>query len=196
MAHSRAKYAAPRYRSKDYTHGSRKTVQVRAASVFPSGVRHHVVDVDPCIRRRSQSGRAAFERGPLPPPGRPAARNAGSRFCTVRSALFSFSFGPTLAGIIVTALVLAVLMILALTFGVVGWTIVLTWIYNNTTSLFWIILLHGYGAMVQSYLVLSSNNYMAPVAYGILPWVLAAYVLKQYGAETLARPATVEPASS
>ena len=91
---------------------------------------------------------------------------------------------------------LAVLMILALTFGVVGWTIVLTWIYNNTTSLFWIILLHGYGAMVQSYLVLSSNNYMAPVAYGILPWVLAAYVLKQYGAETLARPATVEPASS
>ena len=90
----------------------------------------------------------------------------------------------------------AVSILLGLTFGIVGWTIVLTWIYNNTTSLFWIIILHGFSNTVQSYLVLSSNNYMAQVAYGVLPWAIAVYVLKRYGAQTLARPAQVEASAS
>jgi len=81
-----------------------------------------------------------------------------------------------------------------LTVGIVGYTIVLTWIYNNTQSLFWIVVLHGYANAWQSYAVLSSGLFMAQVAYGVLPWLLAVWVLKHYDVETLTR--RISPASS
>lgn len=92
---------------------------------------------------------------------------------------------PYLAGTLTVPMAIAV--VLGLTFGAVGWTIVLTWIYNNTGSLFWIIVLHGFYNWVMSYLVLSSGNHMAQVASGVLPWAIAVVVLKKYGAETLTR---------
>ncbi|WP_257879846.1 CPBP family intramembrane glutamic endopeptidase [Kocuria flava] len=91
--------------------------------------------------------------------------------------------GPYLRGQLSVPMVVAVL--LGLTVGIVGWTIVLTWIYNNTGSLFWIIVLHGWANTVQSYLVLSSGSFTAQVAYGVLPWVIAVVVLKRYGPATL-----------
>ncbi|WP_426226185.1 CPBP family intramembrane glutamic endopeptidase [Pseudarthrobacter sp. DSP2-3-2b1] len=90
---------------------------------------------------------------------------------------------PYLAGLLTVPMAVAI--VLGLTFGAVGWTIVLTWIYNNTGSLFWIIVLHGFYNWVMSYLVLSSGNYLAQVASGILPWAIAVGVLKRYGPETL-----------
>lgn len=78
-----------------------------------------------------------------------------------------------------------VMILLALTLGIVGWTIVLTWFYNNTKSLFLIIFIHGFMNTLQSYLILSSNNQIAPMLYGILPWVIATYLLKKYGGKTL-----------
>lgn len=75
--------------------------------------------------------------------------------------------------------------LVGLTIGVVGYTIVLTWFYNNTGSLFWVVILHGYANLWQSYAVLSSGSFMAQVAYGVLPWVLAASLLKKYDVETL-----------
>lgn len=90
---------------------------------------------------------------------------------------------PYLAGTLTAPMAIAV--VLGLTFGAAGWTIVLTWIYNNTESLFWIIVLHGFYNWVMSYLVLSSGNYLAQVVSGVLPWAVAAFVLKKYGAETL-----------
>lgn len=74
---------------------------------------------------------------------------------------------------------------LGLTLGIVGWTIVNTWLYNNTRSVFLLILLHGWGNAVHSYLVLSSNNYAAQTLYGILPWVIAILLLRVYGKENL-----------
>lgn len=103
---------------------------------------------------------------------------------------------PYLLGELTLPLVITTL--LALTLGIVGWTIVLTWIFNNTGgSLFWIIVLHGFGNWVQSYLVLSSGNYMAQVAYGVLPWAIAIVVLKKYGSATLtgSNGAAVTPTS-
>jgi len=91
--------------------------------------------------------------------------------------------GPLLQGDLHVGLVIPVL--LALTFGVVGWTIVITWIYNNTQSVFWIIVLHGWNNTVQSYLVLSAEQYAAQVIFPILPWAIAIWLLKKYGAETL-----------
>lgn len=78
-----------------------------------------------------------------------------------------------------------VMILLALTLGIVGWTIVLTWFYNNTKSLFLIIFIHGFMNTLQSYLILSSNNQIAPMLYGILPWIVATYLLKKYGGKTL-----------
>lgn len=79
----------------------------------------------------------------------------------------------------------AITMLLGLTLGTVGWTIVLTWIYNNTKSLFLIILLHGFGNFVQSYIVLSTNSFTAQIIFGVLPWVIAVFLLKKYGSKTL-----------
>lgn len=90
---------------------------------------------------------------------------------------------PYLAGRLTIPLAIASL--LGLTLGIVGWTIVITWIYNNTGSLFWIVLLHGYYNWVHSYLVLSSGSATVQVLAGVLPWVLALVVLKRYGAATL-----------
>ena len=82
-------------------------------------------------------------------------------------------------------LLLAGTSLLGLTFGIVGWTIVITWVYNNTQSVFWMILLHGLVNTVQSYLVLSSNNQPAMAIWALIPWAFAIYLLKKYGGETL-----------
>lgn len=75
--------------------------------------------------------------------------------------------------------------IVGLLLATVGWTIVNTWVYNNTRSLFLIIILHGWTNAVQSYLVLSSGNMTAMTMFGVLPWALAIYLLKKYGKENL-----------
>ena len=75
--------------------------------------------------------------------------------------------------------------LLGLTFGIVGWTMVNTWIYNSTESTWLIILLHGWGNAVQSYLVLSQTNFVAHTLYGLLPWAIAIYLSKKYGDENL-----------
>lgn len=93
---------------------------------------------------------------------------------------------PYLRGELNLGLVVPILA--GLTFGIVGYTIALTWIYNNTGSVFWIIVLHGWANTVQSYLVLSSGSYVAQLAWGVLPWAVALYVLKHYDAETLTHP--------
>lgn len=74
-----------------------------------------------------------------------------------------------------------------LALGTVGMTIVFTWLYNNTRSVWLMILLHGWGNTVQSYLVLSSNNLAAQAFYGSLPWLIAIVLLWVYGKENLAR---------
>jgi membrane protease YdiL (CAAX protease family) len=86
--------------------------------------------------------------------------------------------------------------LVGLTFGVVGYTIVLTWLYNNTGSLFWIVILHGYANAWQSYIVLSSGSFTAQVVYGVLPWILATWVLRKYDVQTLTHrtPPTAAPA--
>lgn len=79
----------------------------------------------------------------------------------------------------------AAISLVGLTIGIVGYTIVLTWFYNNTRSLFWIVILHGYANAWQSYVVLSSGSFMAQVIYGVLPWVFAVWLLKRFDVETL-----------
>lgn len=75
--------------------------------------------------------------------------------------------------------------LLALTLGIVGWTIVLTWVYNNTQSVWLIILLHGWDNTVRSYLVLSQPNFLAMSLNTLLAWALAVFLAKRYGDENL-----------
>lgn len=79
----------------------------------------------------------------------------------------------------------AVSTLFGLTLGIVGWTIVITWIYNNTKSLFWIVILHALSNTFQSYLILSSNNQPAMAVWTLIPWAFAIYLLKKFGGETL-----------
>jgi uncharacterized protein len=79
-----------------------------------------------------------------------------------------------------------------LVLGIVGWTIVNTWVYNSTESVFLMILLHGWYNTVNSYAILSSGNALAQTLSGFLPWALALILLRVYGGEHLAaepRPA-------
>jgi len=76
-------------------------------------------------------------------------------------------------------------LIVGLLLGTVGWTIVNTWVYNNTQSLLLMIILHGWTNTVQSYLVLSTGNMAAMSIFSILPWALAIYLTKKYGKENL-----------
>jgi uncharacterized protein len=73
-----------------------------------------------------------------------------------------------------------------LVLGTVGWTMVNTWVYNSTESVFLMIVLHGWYGTVNSYLVLSSQNALAQTLSGILPWALAIVLLRIYGGEDLA----------
>ena len=79
------------------------------------------------------------------------------------------------------SLILVGTSLLGLTLGIVGWTIVITWVYNNTKSVFWMILLHGLVNTVQSYLVLSSGNQPAMAIWALIPWAFAIYLLTGRG---------------
>lgn len=80
---------------------------------------------------------------------------------------------------------IAISLLFGLTLGIVGWTIVITWIYNNTKSLFWIVILHAVSNTFQSYLILSSNNEPAMAVWTLIPWAFAIFLLKKYGGKTL-----------
>lgn len=73
-----------------------------------------------------------------------------------------------------------------LTVGIVGWTIVNTWVYNNTGSVFMVILLHGWNGAAQSYFILAQPNFLAASLFTLLPWGIAIYLSKRYGDENLA----------
>lgn len=76
--------------------------------------------------------------------------------------------------------------LIGLVLGIVGWTMVNTWVYNSTESVFLMIVLHGWYNTVNSYLVLSSQNAVVQTLSGILPWALAIVLLRVYGGEDLA----------
>lgn len=80
---------------------------------------------------------------------------------------------------------IAISLVFGLTLGIIGWTIVNTWIYNNTQSVFWIIVLHALSNTFQSYLILSTQMDASMGVWTLIPWVLAIYLLKKYGGETL-----------
>jgi hypothetical protein len=99
---------------------------------------------------------------------------------------------PYLTGELTPGVALSLL--LALTVGIVGWTIVLTWFFNNTGSVFWVIVIHGWLNTLQLYLVLSSGSYAANVFYVLLPWALAVYLLKRFAPVTLRGEKSLGPA--
>ncbi len=76
--------------------------------------------------------------------------------------------------------------LVALTVGIVGWTIVITWIYNSTESVLLVIVLHGWFNTVQSYLILSQPDPVGQTVYGVLPWAIAIFLSRRYGDDDLA----------
>ena len=76
--------------------------------------------------------------------------------------------------------------LVGLVLGIVGWTIMNTWVYNSTESVFLIILLHGWYGTINSYMLLSFQNGVLQTLSGLLPWALAIILLRVYGGEHLA----------
>src|SRR5918992_678436 len=88
--------------------------------------------------------------------------------------------------------------LLGLVFGVVGWTIVNTWIYNSTESIFLMIVLHGWYNTVNAFLVLPFENMTVATVNAVLPWAVAVFVSKRHGDEHLTdspRPTRTVPTS-
>jgi hypothetical protein len=73
----------------------------------------------------------------------------------------------------------------ALTIGIVGWTIVNTWLYNSTRSVLLLVLVHASYVAVQSYLILSLGNPIIATIYSVVPWGIAIFLVKRYGEEHL-----------
>jgi len=81
-----------------------------------------------------------------------------------------------------------------LVMGTVGWTIVNTWIYNSTESVFLMVLLHGWYNTVNAFLVLPFENMMVATVNAVLPWAIAVFVSKRHGDDDLAdRPRATLP---
>ena len=76
--------------------------------------------------------------------------------------------------------------LVGLTVGIVGWTIVNTWVYNSTRSVLLLIVLHGWSNTVQSYLILSQPRPVAQTLYMLLPWAIAIILSRRYGDDDLA----------
>ena len=117
------------------------------------------------------------------------ARYSAARSSWILGALWGVWHFPSIAyynlanGVPAPALVP---ILAGLVLGIVGWTMVNTWVYNGTESVFLMIVLHGWYNTVNSYLVLSSQNALAQTLSGILPWALAIVLLRVYGGEDLA----------
>ena len=85
-----------------------------------------------------------------------------------------------------------------LVMGTVGWTIVNTWIYNSTESVFLMIVLHGWYNTVNAYAVLPFENMTVATVNAVLPWAVAVFVSKRHGDEHLTdspRPTLTVPTS-
>ncbi len=63
-----------------------------------------------------------------------------------------------------------------------GIAVIYTWFYNNTESVLLAILFHMTTNVVMAYLQTSPA---LTFITGIMPWVIAIFLLKRYGAETL-----------
>lgn len=114
------------------------------------------------------------------------ARNSADRSSWILGPLWGLWHLPFLVFLNLSQLLAVIPLLVALILGIVGWTIVNTWIYNSTRSVLVMILLHGWYVVVQSYLILSQSNPLIATAYSLVPWVIAILLVKRYGEENIA----------
>jgi hypothetical protein len=85
-------------------------------------------------------------------------------------------------GIIATIFSLA-----GFTMAIIGQTIIYTWLYNNTKSVFITILHHAWGNTATTFILgtVATHNPVIGLFTGIVTWGLAFLLLKKYGGKTL-----------
>lgn len=70
--------------------------------------------------------------------------------------------------------------------AIVGFTIIFTWLYNNTKgSLLLAVVLHGWYNVVQTYAITAFGSMLVATIFNVIPWVLALWLLHKYGSENL-----------
>ncbi|MDZ7725775.1 MAG: type II CAAX endopeptidase family protein [candidate division KSB1 bacterium] len=75
------------------------------------------------------------------------------------------------------------------TMVMIGQTIIYTWFYNNTKSIFITILHHAWGNTATAFILgtVATHNPMIGLLSGIFTWAIAALLLKIFGGETLTK---------
>jgi membrane protease YdiL (CAAX protease family) len=78
---------------------------------------------------------------------------------------------------------------------IIGFSVLYTWVYNNTWgSLFLIVLFHAVMDIVVSTILPTSTTWIVPILTLILLWVVVALVVVMAGAARLSRSSTLAPA--
>jgi len=90
---------------------------------------------------------------------------------------------PEMVGVALGATILISLFQHAL--STAGISFVYTWLYNNTESVFICIVFHAFTNLVTTYVQFILPHQGLSVVLGIMPWIIAFALRKQYGKETL-----------
>ncbi len=101
-------------------------------------------------------------------------------YLTISTAVIPGDTPPELVVVALSIATIQTLFLHAVTSA--GIAVIYTWFYNNTESVLLAILFHMTTNVVMAYLQTSPA---LTVITGIMPWVIAIFLLKRYGGETL-----------
>ena len=75
------------------------------------------------------------------------------------------------------------------TMVMIGQTIIYTWLYNNTQSVFITILHHAWGNTATAYILgtVATHNPLIGLITGVFTWAIAILLLKKFGGKTLTK---------
>ena len=86
---------------------------------------------------------------------------------------------------LVTGAFLSVLAIIGFTASIVGGSILFSWVYNNTKSVFMVILFHGLMNFIPQVRMEGVTDSMGGVIVALITWGIAIIFVKRYGEQTL-----------
>lgn len=84
-----------------------------------------------------------------------------------------------------TGAFLSVLAIIGFTASIVGGSILFSWVYNNTKSVFMTIIFHGLMNFIPQVVMGGVTDSMGGVIVALITWGIAILFVKRYGEQTL-----------
>ncbi|MHA2298099.1 MAG: CPBP family intramembrane glutamic endopeptidase [Candidatus Hodarchaeales archaeon] len=104
-------------------------------------------------------------------------------FLYATTTVLPSDISPDMAGVVIGVVIVQYLFLHAV--STAGVTIIFTWFYNNTGSIFLCILFHVMNNVVTIYVQMIFTHPAVSFVFGIMPWVIAFVLVRYYGKETL-----------